>query len=77
MATTTTKCRRCGMAFSWENNYSRDQTAWSEHADPLDCIAVLRHELNDLRMFAVELKAEQVRQAVLSHDDRIASLEGK
>lgn len=77
MATTTTKCRRCGMAFGWENNYGRDQTVWSEHGDPLDCIAVLRHELNDLRMYAVEVKAEQVRQGVMSLDCRVATLEGK
>jgi hypothetical protein len=42
MATTTTKCRRCGMAFAWENNYGKDSTVWAEHSDPLDCIAQRR-----------------------------------
>ena len=77
MSTTTTKCRRCGMPFAWEGSYGRDSTKWSEHEDMLDCIAVLRHELNDERMRAVEVLADQTRRAVLSHDDRLATLEGK
>ena len=63
------------MPFAWEHDYSRDHTVWSEHGEPMDCIAVLRHELLDERMRAVEFLADQTRRAVLAHDDRIKRLE--
>lgn len=75
--TKTTKCRRCGMPFEWAQDYGRDLTVWAEHVDPLDCIAVLRHELNDERLRAVEVKAEQTRRGVLDHEDRLAMLEAR
>jgi len=54
MRSKTTKCRRCGLPIAYEETYeSRDLVVWSDHADPHDCIAALRFEVDRSRLSEV------------------------
>ena len=51
MRTRETKCRRCGLAIGYEETYeSKNLIVWSDHADPHDCIAGLRYEVDRSRL---------------------------